>query len=154
MKMVWLIPFFLVFFSCTSAGTQYVGKDGLTYFDPKDYQVDPGMYPKYRAVHDFQPPSLLPNPYNEPHLRMPHVTTTDVWVVRHRIGNVFLIYSEEYAKRGGDNMEIAIFVDGRVLPGWKGIRKVLLKRDRVIRLTPDPHYDLSWGDQPLFIKQE
>lgn len=119
------------------------------FIDPTDYRVDSSLYPKYRATKDFSPPDLLPNPHNEPHLRMPRISTDYVWQVRHRVDDQFWLYSEEYARRGGSNLEIAITADGRVLHGWRGIANALLKGDRIISITPD-RYDLEWGNERLF----
>lgn len=141
---------------CSCGEYPLIGKDGAVWDDPVSYRVDPGMYSKYRAIRDFQPPDLLPNPHNDPHLRMPRISTDYVWEVRHRVGDHLWIYSDEYARRGAGNLEIAISADGHVLPGWKGIanpKVVILRGDRAIRLTPDPRYDLSWGDQPLFKRE-
>ena len=119
------------------------------FIDPTDYRVDSNLYPKYRTTKDFSPPDLLPNPHNEPHLRMPRISTNYVWEVRHRVDDQFWLYSEEYGRLGGGNVEIAITADGRVLPGWRGIKNVLLKGDRIISITPD-RYDLDWGNERLF----
>ena len=142
---------------CSCVAYPLTGKDGAVWDDPVSYRVNPDMYPKYRAIRDFQPPDILPNPHNESRLRMPRISADYVWEVRHRVGDQLWIYSNEYARtRGGPghgHLEIAIYPDGHVLPGWKGIanpKAVILKGDRAIRLTPDPRYDLSWGDQPLF----
>lgn len=128
------------------------------FIDPTDYRVDPILYPKYRAIRDIQPPDLLPNPNNEPHLKMPRISASDIWEVRHRVDDQLWLYSEEYLRRAkGGNLEIAILADGRVLPGWRGIanpKRVLLRGDRIISITPS-QYDLEWGNERLFepIKQ-
>ncbi len=129
------------------------GKDGAVWIVPDDYRVDPNLYPKYRAIRDFQPPDLLPNPNKEPYLKMPKITTDYAWEVRHKVDDQLWLYSEEYARRAKGNIEIAITIDGRVLPGWRGIsdpNRVLLRGDRAIPLSPGYRHDLDWGNEPLF----
>lgn len=73
------------------------------------------------------------------------------WAINY--GYIQMSMQEQEGGPGHGHLEIAIYPDGHVLPGWKGIanpKAVILKGDRAIRLTPDPRYDLSWGDQPLF----
>jgi hypothetical protein len=136
---------------CSCVEYPVIGKDGRTWIVPDDYRVDPDLYPKYRAIRDFQPPSLLPNPHDEPYLRKPRITRNDIWEVRHRVNDELWIYSESYNNRGGGDAEIAIRSDGRALPGWRGIadpKHILLRGDRAIPLKA-PHY-LEWGNVPLF----
>lgn len=136
---------------CACVEYPATGKDGKVWVVPDDYLVDPSFYPKYRAIRDFQPPDLMPNPYNEPHLRKPRIKASYVWEVRHRVNNQLWIYSEEYSKSGGSNAEIAITPEGLVLPGWRGIsnpKRVVMRGDRAIPLDA-PHY-LNWGNEPLF----
>lgn len=146
----------------------------MSYGDPEDYRVDPSLYPKYRAVRDFQPPDMAVNPEKDPRLKMPRITMDCVWEVRHRVGHRLWIFCRDYEAeldkracsytrgflRGSTSScyersvtEISIFEDGRVEGGWRGIKNpkhVFLKGDRAIPLNPDPRYDLSWGNAPLF----
>lgn len=149
---------------CYGAGDYVQARNPtVRYIDPKDYRVDPNLYPKYRAIKDFQPPDVAPNPYNEPHLKMPRITKDYVWEVRHRVGDKIWIFSKRYEEQrcliehcyGTSVYEISISNDGRVEAGWRGIKNpnhVLLKGDRIIPLGPDPRYDLEWGNEPLFVQ--
>lgn len=135
-------------------------RDDGVWVVPDDYRVDPNLHQKYRAIRDFQPPDLLPNPNNDAHLKMPLITTDYVWEVRHSVGGKLWIFSPEYRDRecrlqgcyGTFVYEISIFPDGRVEPGWRQIENpkyVLMRADRAIPLS-DPRNRLSWGDAPLF----
>ncbi|MBZ0068271.1 MAG: hypothetical protein K8F26_05580 [Thiobacillus sp.] len=146
----------------------------VKYGDPEDYRVDPRLYPKYRAVSDFQPPDWVENSENDPDLKMPKITVDCVWEVRYRVGERLWIFCEDYEAKLDERAcnytrgflrgstascversvtGISIFEDGRVEAGWRGIKNpkhVFLKGDRAIPLSPDPRYDLSWGNAPLF----
>ena len=146
---------------CSCVEYPVTGKDGKVWIVPDDYQVDPNLYPKYRAIRDFQPPDLLPNPQNMPHLQRPRITTEYVWEVRHRLGDRLWIYSKEYDNRsceerrcyGASVFEISISIGGHVEAGWRQIenpKHIVLRGDRAIPLNPDPRYDLDWGSEPLF----
>ena len=152
----------LLFFPTISACVEYpaIGKDGRVWVIPDDYRVDPNLYPKYRAIQDFQPPDLLPNPHNDPHLKMPVITTDYVWEVRHNVRGKLWIFSKQYREQecrlercyGSFVYEISISPDGRAEPGWRQIENpkyVVMRGDRAIPLS-DARYDLSWGDEPLF----
>lgn len=68
----------------------------VKYIDPEDYRVDPGAYPQYRAIRDFQPPDLTINPHNEPRFKMPLITRGYIWEVRYRVEDELWLYSREY----------------------------------------------------------
>lgn len=145
----------------------------VKYIDPEEYRVDSKLYPKYRAIRDFQPPDLAPNPYNEARLRMPRITPAYEWEVRYTVGSELWLYSRKYheaicqikecygsllSKLGSSLTLVSILSDGRVQDGWRGVsesKQVMLKGDRLIPLNPDPRFALDWGNEPLFepIKQ-
>ncbi len=144
---------------CACVEYPSTGKDGVIWIVPDDYQVNPNLYLKYRAIRDFQPPDLLPNPNNSPHLKMPRITTDYVWQVQHKVGDRLWVFSKEYRDRqcrelrcyGTFVYEISLSSDGRVEPGWRQIENpkyVGLRGDRAIPLNA-PHY-LDWGNGPLF----
>lgn len=142
---------------CSCVEYQATGKDDRSWVVPDDFRVDPALYPKYRAIQDFQPPNLL---LNAPYLKMPAISTDDIWIVRHKVGNYLWIYSEQYEARvcGGKRCnrvgqnEISIYPNGRVCC-WiqiKDPKYTVLRGDRAVRVEADPRYDPDWGDGPLF----
>lgn len=139
------------------------------YIDPEDYKVEAAAYPRYHAIRDFQPPDLTANPHNEQRFRMPPILQSYVWEVRYRVGDELWLYSREYHEitcrikkchqsllggLGSSLTLVSIVADnGRVLPGWRGVRdpkQVMLRGDRIIPLEFDPRFDLDWGKEPLF----
>jgi hypothetical protein len=157
-----LVAALLLFLPTICACVEYpvTGKDGRVWIVPDDYRVDPNLYPKYRAIRDFQPPDLFLNPHNESHLKMPYITTDYVWEVRHRVGEKLWIFSEAYYARkcqirrclGTHVFEISISQDGRPESGWRKIENpkyVGMRGNRAIPVNTDSS-DLPWGDQPLF----
>jgi hypothetical protein len=106
---------------------------------------------------------------------MPPILPSETWSVRFRVGELYLIYSEEYqnrlcierARRPGAAFRsrgaeclvslyfahIWIASDGTIAGGWKQIKnpeQILLKDDRREIMDADRRFDADWGPQPFF----
>jgi hypothetical protein len=137
---------------------------------PDNYEVNFHDYPRYRIKRARRSPTVS---------RMQHevwMSRSDIWVVTHKIGSDYLIFSMEYNERlcrenakwmrktvkenapchYYQRMEILINSAGDVVGrGWVGVddpRRVLWSGDRMVDLPLGESADSIWGPQPSFEK--
>lgn len=142
----------------------------LNFEDPVKYRVEPLNYPQYSVIDSRDVPSprtIYGDSVSDS--RMIPIEVSDVWEVRYKIGNLFLVYSETYNLRnclhwkkyyGSGNCNppdyfyhIWITHDGTVAGGWLLIRnasRAFFKADKQAIMVPDRRFDEDWGAQPLF----
>lgn len=143
----------------------------LRFEDPDSFRAKPADYPKYRTTRSVKPP-------NEAEW-VPEIKPDDIWVVRYRVGDLYLIFSESYhirtcqaraARRQGflrhsngvcSNVEhfdhVWITPDGSAMGDMLQIKNpavVLFRGDRMRVMKPDHRFDSEWGLQPLFKRVE
>jgi len=141
--------------------------------DPETVRVDAANYPKYHVATQSSPPPWTSEYDPDVHSRLPMVDIlpTDEWIVRHKVGELFLIVSDSYTQRQcasllpegpgsgcfkspfsghlSSDYLYGVFIapDGRVSGGWKLLhnpKKVALASDRRTYLVPSPWGNKGW----------
>jgi len=141
--------------------------------DPETVRVDASKYPKFHVAAQSSPPAWTSEHSPDVGSRFPmvEILPADEWIVRHKVGELFLIVSDSYNQRqcasllthgpgsgcfkspfgGGLRSDYlySIFIapNGRVSGGWKLLhnpKKVVLASDRRTYLVPSPWSNKGW----------
>jgi hypothetical protein len=149
--------------------------------DPEAARLDSRLYPRFRISKVVTPPRWT-SPYNKDfksRYPMVDILPSDEWVVRHKVGDSYLIVSAAYDERQcksllahgpgagcfkspfGDRYHsdylYAVFItpDGRPAGGWKLLKnpeQVVLSSERRIHMSPSPWGNEGW-DGIVFVEQ-
>jgi hypothetical protein len=136
---------------------------------PDKYEVNPDNYPQYRIKYARLSPSTFLT------LKNVWMYPSDHWVVTHKIGPYYLIFSYEYNQRlckadkrvmrkeikngepcrdNESKTDVLIDRNGDVIgDGWVGIddpKRVVWSGDRMVDLPLGKPADPIWGAQPSF----
>jgi hypothetical protein len=173
-------------FGCATSMSDHLGPppsatgEAATPIDPETTKVDSQVFPKFRVAQAVTPPRWT-SPYDKnfkSRYPMVDILPSDEWVVRHRVGNSFLIVSPTYDERQcksllargpgagcfksslGDRYHsdylygIFITPDGRIAGGWKLLKnpeRVVLSSERRTHLSPSPWGNEGW-DGIVFVE--